>query len=127
MTAQQTAAAILAVLNPALDPRQAFELDEVPAERPSEYVEITLTRMFGGQRRNCGGIGTTGYRLTARAVSQFAVSNVRKSLETCRAELEFLRLVVGDRTSTPLQFETEDPAAYDDGWFSGLHAYTFVI
>lgn len=127
MTAQDVATASLAALDAALAPRKAYDLDKVPSPRPPQYVEITLSRMFGGEQRACGGIATVGYRLTVRAVSQSTVSSVRTDLEKCRAALEFNRLTVGGKTSTPIQFETEDPAGYDDGWFSGLLTFTFVL
>jgi len=127
VTAEDNAAAVLTLLNTALAPRDAYELDKVPSPRPPQYVEITLSRMFGGERRQCGSIGATGYRVTVRAVSQSTVSSVRRDLEKCRAALEFNRLSVGAHLSTPIQFETEDPAAYDSGWFSGLQSFTYVI
>lgn len=128
MTAQAQAEALLAKLNTALPAAvRAFDLDEVPTPRPREYVEITLSRRFGGSRRLCQRTGITGWRVTVRAVSQASVSNVRKSLETCRKALEFQQLTASGETSTGIQFETEDPADPDDGWFSGLHAYTYTI
>lgn len=127
MTAQQQATAVLAALNAALTPKVAYDLDKVPATRPAEYVEVTVSRRHGGEFRQCGDIGTVGYRVTVRAISRVSVSNVRASLEKCRSALEFASLTVGDESTTPIQFETEDPAGYDDGWFSGLVTFTYVI
>ena len=127
MTAQANADAILAALNTALSPRKAYDLDKVPPTRPPQYVEVTLSRRFGGTQRLSSQIATGGYRLTVRAVSQTTISSVRGDLEKCRAALEFKRLDVGGFTTTPIQFETEDPAASDEGWFSGLLVFTFAI
>lgn len=127
MTAQANATAILALLNTALSPKVAYDLDDIPSPRPAEYVEIGLSRRFGALARSSGGKGRTGYRVTIRAVSQASVVNARNSLEKSRAALEFARLSVGGETSTPVEFETEDPAQYDEGWFSGLLVFTYVI
>lgn len=126
MTAQGNVTAILATLNAAL-PVEAYDLGDVPSKRPSEYVEIVLSRRFGGETRVCQRKGLTGYRLTVRAISRQSAENVRLSLETCRAALEFKRITVGAVTSTPVQFETERPVASDESWFAGVLQFTYVI
>lgn len=127
MTANANAAAILTLLNAALSDVEAYEADEVPKTRPSEYVDIAIGRRFGGERRSSSQAGLTGYRLTVRATSEMAPSNVRDTLEDCRAALEYQRVTVGGEVSTPLQFETEDPAGEDEGHFSGVMAFTYTI
>lgn len=127
MTANANIAAILTLLNAALTDVTAYEADEVPKTRPSEYVDVAIGRRFGGERRSSSQAGLTGYRLTVRATSETAPMNVRDTLETCRSTLEYARLSVGGETSTPIQFETEDPAGEDAGWFSGVQGFTYTI
>lgn len=127
MTAQQTATALLAVINAAATPTAYDGPDKVPTPRPSEYIAITLTRMFGGVQRGCGTKALTGYRLGVIAVSEQSITNVRSSLEASRGALEYLRLTVGARTSTPIQFETETAAATKDGWSEGRQFFTLCI
>lgn len=127
MTAQANATALLTVLTTALAPRKVYELHQVPSTRPPNYVELSLSRRFGGEFKQSGDVGTTGYRVTLRAVAQVSVMAAREDLEKCRAALEFTSLAVGGSTTTPIQFETEDPVAADDGWFSGLMSFTYVI
>lgn len=127
MTAQAQMDAVLAALNTALAPKVAYDLDDVPSPRPSEYVEVTVTRRFGGERRLCQRTGLSGWRITVRGVSQASASNARNSLEKCRGALEFKPLIVAGETSTGVQFETSDPPEPDEGWFSGLDAYTYTI
>lgn len=127
MTAAENAAALLAVLNAAVSPRKVYELHQVPTTRPPNYVEMTLSRRFGGEFKQCGDVGTTSYRVTLRAVAQMSVTAARDDLEKCRAALENVALVVGSDATTPIQFETEDPVATDNGWFSGLMAFTYVV
>lgn len=127
MTANANAAVVLAALNAALPAAvRAYELGKVPASRPDEYVETSVSRRAGDVQRG-GLVSTVGYRVTVRAVSRVSVTNVRASLETCRAALEGERLTVGAGTTTPVQFESEDPAIPDEGWFSGLIALTYVL
>lgn len=126
MTAQENVTAILARLNAVLTP-PAYDLGEVPASRPGEFVELTLTRRFGGSLKLGAATGVVGYRFTIAAVSNTAMDNVRNSLEECRADLEFSRLTVGGKRSTPIQFETEDEADYGKGWFSQYAAYTYAL
>lgn len=118
---------ILGLLDTALGARDAYDHDQVPSPRPAEYVAISLSRRFGGERRMSAHAASAGYRLTVRAVSQQSIANVRNSLEKCRASLEFRRLSVAGATSTPVQFENEQPPIPDDGWFSGAQSFTFVL
>ena len=130
MTANANAnvAAILQLLNDALPAEaRAYDVDQVPSPRPEEYLTVSLVRRFGGERRQCGGIGTTGYRLAVRAVSHVYIENVRANLQTASDALENARLVVDGKTSTPLQFETGRPATPDEGWFIGVINLTYVI
>lgn len=87
---------------------------------PNYYTEVTVTRRFGGEQRNGGGAGTTGWRITTRAVAK-TEGNAREMRR--RAGL-IERTTVGD--STPVAFEGADPIAPDDGWYSGLSTWTYV-
>lgn len=127
MTAQEQATAVLAAINAQFTTTRAYDLADVPSPRPAEYIEVTVSRRFGGALKQGGSMDVVGYRVTVRAVSQTSITNVRNSLEKCRAALEFKRLSIGGGQTTPIQFETEDPAAPDEGWFSGLEVYTYAI
>lgn len=128
MTSEQAVAtAVLAVLNEALDPKAAYEVDAIPEPRPSEYVEVQVTRRFGGVMRSCGTKATTGWRVSVFGISQMYVGNARDLLQKCNTALEFARLDVDGEQSTPVQFETADAVKPDDGWFSGWRDYTLTI
>lgn len=131
MTAQEQVTEVLAVVGAPLGalatPRTAYDMGREPSPRPKEYVDVNVSRIFGGTPRVSSQKYLTGYRVTVRSVSQVSAANARVALETCRAALEYARLVVNGQTSTPVQFETEDPAEPDDGWFTGLMAFTFTI
>lgn len=129
MTAEANALAVIAAMNAALPAKvRAYDLDEVPGIRPAEYVVVQVSRRFGGDLTMGGSLDVVGYRIVVRAISLTSVSNVRNSLERCREALEEVSLAFDPLQTTPIQFETEgDPVQYDDGWFSGDHAYTYVI
>lgn len=119
---------IVEALNAALPTKcRAYSLGKVPATRPAEYVEVVVTRRFGGNPKASAVSDVAGYRTLLRAVSQASVDNVHKTLETCRAALEFQCLLVADRVTTPIQFETARPAGPDNGWFSGTEQYTHAL
>lgn len=123
----QNAEAVLALINAALNPRShAYDVDAIPETRPADYVEVSVSRRYGGSPRLDGLRGAVGWRVTARAVST-NVANARLMHEKTRAALEYRRVVAGGRTSTPVQFETSEPVGPDDGWFSGLTSYTYTI
>lgn len=122
------ATAVLAVLNDRLGamatPRHAYEWDDAPTAA-ANYVAITLSRMFGGNER-VGGLASTMWRLTVRAVG--SVTNASVLLDVCTQALEEKRITVNDITSSPLRFETETDVVQDDGdqaIYTGLRSFTY--
>ncbi len=125
---QLHATAVLAVLNAALpDSVVAYDVDDLPTPRPSRYVEVSVTRRAGGNLRSVGSTSIAGWRITTRPVDQFSVTNARKAATTVRGAIEFARLTVSGKKSTPVQFETSDPIEADEGWVSGLTAWTYAL
>ena len=123
-TEEEHAAAVIAALKAAN--AAPYDLDEIPSTLPTYYTEVTVTRRFGGVQRNSAQTGTQSYRITTRAVAK-TVSNAREMRKRTQAALNEARLTIGGRTSTPIQFETEDVIGPDDGYYSGLTAWTYVI
>ena len=125
-TQEQHAAAIKAAID-AVVVAPVYEMDEIPTTRPSEYVEFTVERRFGGSQRLGVWIGTTSYRIATRVVSQKSVSNARLMAEGVRSALEFNSLTVaGGTTTTPVMFESAEPIGPDNEWFSGMTLWTFA-
>ena len=125
--ALQAASAKAAMEAALTDTWPLFEVDEDPGSRPDDYVEMTLVRRFGGEVREHGGKGTTGWRLLTRYVSRSYLDNVRAMRELVRGALEETPLVVGDETTTPVEFETGEAAGDDEGWFSALDSWTWTF
>lgn len=125
---QTHAAAVVARLNAVLPAAvRAYSSDDVPADKPSKYVEVSVTRRAGGNLRSAAVTATGGWRITTRVVDQVSVANARLTANTVRTAIEFYYLSIGGKTSTPVQFETSDPIAPDDGWWSGLTAWTYAL
>lgn len=125
---QTHATAVLALLNAALPSTvRAYDSDDVPDTLPSKYVEVAVSRRFGGNLRASATTDASGWRVLTRVVDQTSVSNARLTANTVRTALEFARLSIGGKKSTPVRFETADPIAPDSGWWSGLTAWTYAL
>lgn len=125
---QLHAAAIIARLNATLPASvRAYDSDDVPDVKPDKYVEVIVTRRFGANLRSSGRTAAAGWRVACRSVDQTSVANARHTANYVRTALEFYRVTVSSKKSTPIQFETEDPIGPDDGWYSGLSSWTYVL
>lgn len=102
-----------------------YDYDDLPATRPANYSEVTVTRRYGGEQRASGVRDGRLYRATVRQVAK-TVSNAR-NLRAKSAGLEESVLTIGGATTTPIEFETADVIGPDDGWFSGLETWTFAL
>lgn len=119
--------ALRSLLNTALAPHQAFTvqaLEEMPA-RPAVYVELGAMRRFGGTERLAGKPVPELWRAYTRVVAQQEV-NARRLRGLVQDALEDARLSVAGKASTPVRFESADPVAPDEGWFSGLTTWTYA-
>ena len=123
-TEEEQATAIIAALNAA--EANPFDYDDIDRDNPPEqYTEVTVSRRYGGTDRNDSTTGRVGWRITTRAVAT-TVSNAREMRNRTVAALLYKRVTVGGELTTPIQFESEDPIAPDDGMFSGLCTWTYV-
>lgn len=125
-TEEQHATAIKA----ALTAQQAapYDLDDLKAltSPPSQYVEVTVSRRYGGEERATGSTGRIGWRISTRAVAT-TISNAREMRKRAVTALLYARLTVDGDKTTPIQFEGEEPIGDDDGWYSGLSTWTYAI
>lgn len=122
------ATAVLAAINASLPSSvRAYTPDLVPDPRPDEYVEVTVSRRAGPGVRANGRTKLGGWRVTARTVSRVSVANAQRSDEKVRLGLEFQRLSIGGKATTPVAFETEDLIGDDQGEWSGLTSWTYAL
>ena len=126
-TESQVVAAVLAAVNAALPATvRAYEPSKVPGSRPAEFVQVTVVRRSGGTAR-AGRRSTRGWAVYFMAASRTSEANARNSLRLAGDALENRALIVGDESSTPVEFNTARPVSPDDGWFSGSSVYHFAI
>jgi hypothetical protein len=124
MSEELHAAAYIAALNTNLaGSATAYDYDEIPATLPNRYVEVTVSRRYGGEMR--GEKPTTNlFRATTRVVAK-SVSDARE-LRRRVSLIEGTYLTVGGVNTTPIQFETDEPIGPDDGYYSGLTQWTWA-
>ena len=128
-TETEHATAVLAALNAVLPTgRKAYDSDDLRrlATLPTDYVEVTVSRRFGGEERANGYIGTEPYRITTRVVAK-EIPNARLLRDKVRTALAFNTVTVGSLTTTPVAFETEDPIGDDEGLWSGVTSWTYLV
>jgi hypothetical protein len=122
---EQHAAAILAALNAA--GAAAYDVDDLTnlATLPSYYTEFGIAWRYGALQR-AGRTGKCeGYRFTTRAVAK-TVSNARVMQDRAETALQDRVLVIDGVPTTPIQRDSRDQIAPDEGWYSGLTTWTFV-
>lgn len=124
MSEETQVAAILAALTAA--DAHPYDLDELPKALPAYYNEVGVTRRFGGAFRADSRTGTVGYRIAVRAVAK-TVSNAREMRSRAGTALDGVVLTIDGRQTTPIRFESAEDIGPDDGMFSGLTLYTYVI
>lgn len=124
---QPVATAALAALNLLVDPFVAYEYDAVAklATLPDQYVEVTVSRRFGGEARTCGGQATVGWRMTTRVVAR--TSTGARALRALVGGIERAVITANGSSSTPIAFESEEEIGADDGYQSGITAWTFTL
>lgn len=127
------AAALLAQLNARLStlatPRRAYEMDDPAKTSLTDYGQIQLSQIAGGQPRVAGPPSPSEWRLGFRAVGD-SIANVRVMLDASREALWYRTISVGDVVSTPIEFELEDetrPDEIDKNIWSGLTQWTYAF
>lgn len=108
-------------------PRTAYEWDKAP-DGARDYVLVSLSRTFGGNRRVGNQLSPSMWRATTRAVG--SVANAAALLDRVTRALEHQTITVGNETSTGIQFESEDEVdqdQYDKALWSGLRSWTFAF
>lgn len=125
MTATTTEADQVAAVVAALSAANAFPHTLGDLARlsvlPDYYNEVTVSPVYVGSFDSAGGAVVDAWRITTRAVAK-TEDNAREMRRRATAALKGNRL----GGSTPVLFESGDPIAPDDGWFSGLTTWTFT-
>lgn len=120
--------AILAALNAGLPAaHKAYRMGDpgIITDASAAYTEVIISRRHGGIARADSTLDSDLIRVMTRVVAKSA-DNAGVQQTKVRAALEYTALSIGGVTTTPIQFETEDPIAPDDGWYSGATDWTYA-
>lgn len=126
---QEVATACLALINAQLSSYgggsiHALDLDDARGIT-AEHVQFALSARYVESERG-GMTGLCGYRATTRPVAT-TVTNGRELARRVYAAFNDIRVVAGGQTSTPIHLESADAIGEDDGYYSGLSTWTFVL
>jgi hypothetical protein len=123
-TYQQHVDGVLAAFN--LYEKVAYSRDSLPDVLPPGYIEVSVSRRFGGVQRYSGVRDGRLHRVVARAVGQ-TLGKAYEMWDLLEA-VEETSLLIGGAMSTPVEFETEDEQiAPDAGWYSGSRSLTYAL
>lgn len=111
----------------ALTPWAVYDWDEIPKVLPAAFGIIdSLDPIFAEPNRLDGTRGPIPFRATVRLVHQ-SVDGVRKLRDKVDPSIQYSRLVVGDKFSSPIQRVSRQPITGDNGRYSSLDEWTFTI
>lgn len=123
-TYEQHVAGVLAAFN--VTKKVAYARDNLPDVLPPAYIEVQVSRRFGGLQRGSGSRDLRLMRVTARAVGQTLPQAYR--MWDVIDSLEDTSFIVAGEYTTPVEFETDDDAIDpDDGWYSGTKSLSYAI
>jgi hypothetical protein len=128
---EQVASALIASMNTALASYgatagavKALDLDDAIGVS-GEHVQVTVNRRYTPVERG-GREAQEPWRLTTRPVAN-TVSNGREMARLVSLAVMGQRVTVDSSTSTPIRLESADGIGEDNGKFSGLTTWTFVL
>lgn len=126
-TEEQHATAVKAALTTAQ--AAPYDLDDLKTLEtlPAYYTEVTVSRRFVGDGlRASREPGIRAVRLGTRFVAK-NITTAREMQKRTTDALEGVSLTVSGETTTPIEFESADVIAEDDGYWSGLTTWTYVV
>lgn len=131
--ARPHAAAVKAAVTAAMAPQwTAYDYGKVPGadgnpgSLPYIYAIVTLERRYNPNLRLSANASSGGWRATVRCVGRTA-DECRWAMNKAATALNETRLTVDGRTTTPIQFESEQNPEPDDGRLSALSVWTYAL
>lgn len=117
--------ALETALTATLGANRVYDYGEVGQPLPSIFVVLGIERRFVEPRR-AGRAGRSGWRVTFRYVGR-SVDEARWAGLKVAAAIDEQVLTIGGVKSTPVTHESTTAIAPDDGRYSGLVVYTYVL
>jgi hypothetical protein len=130
--ARPHAAALKAAIKAALGATaNVYDYSTVPGTNgnagtvPTTFVIVAVERRYNPNLRLTAQAGAVGWRVSARCVAS-SVTNAGLLLAAVATALNEKRLIVDGADTTPIQFESDQTPALDDGKYSALAIYTYA-
>ena len=101
-------------------------LDNNPGVVPGIHALLVIERRYAPPALMVARAGTSGWRVTVRGVGR-TVDEARWAMNAATRALEGRRLSIEGVMSTPLTLEVAQMVEPDDGRFSGLATWTYVL
>lgn len=131
MSEEQIASALITAINTQLasygvvaNSVKALDYDDAVGVT-AEHVQFSLARRTTGVER-AGREAQAPYRATTRPVAK-TIGNGREMARRVELALSKTRVTVAGKTSTPIRLDSADDIGPDDGMYSGLTTWTFVL
>lgn len=130
------AKAIREAVSEALGPSDAYDYGKVPGadgndgRLPDIYALVSVERRFNPTLRLSGQSGVIGWRAAVRVVGR-TPDETRWALMFVASALNEARLAIltedGPKSTTPIQFESEQAPEKDDSRYSALSLWTYSL
>lgn len=93
---------------------------------PSAFVIVSAERRYNPNLRSTARAGGSGWRISVRCVAS-TVTNVGLLMNAVSVALNENRLTINGDTTTPIQFESDRAAEYDDGRYAAYSIWTYAL
>ena len=127
------ATAVRAAVTASLAPSwTAYDYGKVPGSDgnagslPSIYALVSVERRYNPNLRLSAQAGQAGWRIAVRVVGRTA-DEARWAMARTADALNEKRLTIAGRSTTPIQFESEQTPELDNGRYSALALYTYAL
>ncbi|MCD4535644.1 hypothetical protein LRP67_16245 [Nocardioides sp. cx-169] len=135
--ARPHSAAVKAAIKAQFGPRDAYDYGTVPGDKnaateslrkaklPDIFAVVSVERRYSPVLRTTAQAGSAGWRVSVRCMGR-TVLEAQWAMFHASLALNERRLLVDDKHTTPLQFESDEAPAWDDARFAGLVIFTYA-
>lgn len=135
--ARPHSAAVKTAIKAEFGPNDAYDYGEVPGDKnastealrnaalPNIFATISVERRYNPTLRLSAQAGAAGWRVSVRCMGKTVVQAQWAMFQVGKA-LNERRLLIDGELTTPIQFESDEPPAWDDKRFAGLVQFTYA-
>lgn len=130
--ARPVAGALKSAIGAEVAPNSVYEYRQVPGADsnagvlPSIFVLLSIERRQNIYVRMTARTDVSGWRVATRCAGR-TVDECRWAMNRVARALDGQVLEVADQVSTPIQFESDEAPAWDDGRFTAVSMWTFSL